>query len=191
MKRARMFGVCVSLGSAAVAATMLGACGQGGEGQVSLEVQMLSVSGVLEGNELSETTYSVAQGERLGDHGTFFFDGRETTIQVSACPLDEAQVDPYGGLGAPPGTSLPGDPTPRDPGGEIPVEARPEDGSGRGTGGCLDRSIFVCEGARCASFGTDEVALEIHEEGQWRRLVLDGDNAVGSVQVELLYRERR
>jgi hypothetical protein len=55
MKRARMFGVCVSLGGAAVAATMLGACGQGGEGQVSLEVQMLSVSGVLEGNELSET----------------------------------------------------------------------------------------------------------------------------------------
>ena len=138
-----------------------------------------------------ETTYSVAQGERLGDHGTFFFDGRETTIQVSACPLDEAQVDPYGGLGAPPGTSLPGEPTPGDPGGEIPVEARPEDGSGRGTGGCIDRSIFICEGARCASFRTEEVALEIHEEGQWRRLVLDGDNAVGSVQVELLYRERR
>jgi hypothetical protein len=65
MKRARMFGVCVSLGGAAVAATMLGACGQGGEGQVSLEVQMLSVSGVLEGNELSETyPFTGSAGER-------------------------------------------------------------------------------------------------------------------------------
>ena len=188
MKSARMFGVGV-IGSAALA-SLLSACGQGSEGGVSLEVQMLSVSGVLEGNELSETTYSVAQGERLGEHGTFLFDGRDTTIQVSACPLDETQVDPYGGLGEPPGTSIPGEPTPTDPRGEIPVETRPDGTSGR-VGGCVDRSIFVCNGPSCASFGTDEVALEIHEEGQWRRLVLDGDNAVGTVQIELLYRERR
>lgn len=188
MTRETMFGVWVSLGAVAVAGTVLAACGQGSEGSVSLDVQMLSVSGVLEGNELSGTTYSVTQGERLGDHGTFFFDGRETSIQVSACPLDETQVDPYAGLGTPPDTSVPGEPIPTDP--SIPVETRPGD-SGRIPGGCVDRSIFVCDGPRCASFGTDEVDLEIHEEGQWRRLILDGENAVGTVQVELLYRERR
>lgn len=191
MKRARMFGVGVSVGAAVLAGSVLGACGQGGDGSVSLEVQMLSVSGVLEGNELSATTYSVAQGERLGDHGAFFFDGRETTIQVSACPLDETVVDPYGGLGVPPDTSVPGEPIPTDPGGEIPVETRPDGSPGRVSGRCMDRSIFICDGARCASFSTEEVGLEIHEEGQWRRLVLDGENAVGTVQVELLYRERR
>jgi hypothetical protein len=71
------------------------------------------------------------------------------------------------------------------------VSAGREAGTSGRVGGCVDRSIFVCHGPSCASFGTDEVQLEIHEEGQWRRLVLDGDNAVGTVQIELLYRERR
>ncbi len=160
----------------AVAVGGLSACGQGSEGSVSLDVQMLSVSGSLEGNELGMESYSVAQGERLGDHGTFFFDGRGTSVQVSACPLDNTNIDPYGGMGGPPPTSIP------DPSGE-PTPLR--------ITSCEDRSIFVCTDSTCGSFSSSEVELQITDQGQWRRLVMTGDNALGSVRLELQYREQR
>lgn len=155
----------------------LSACGQGGDGTVSLDVQMLSVSGSIEGNDLAMETYSVSQGERLGDHGTFLFDGPGTSVQVSACPLDNTNIDPYGATGGPPVTSMP------DPSGE-PVRPTPPLG-------CTDRSIFVCAGNTCGSFSTDEVELELVDQGQWRHLVMHGESALGSVDVELQYREQR
>ncbi len=182
MKRTRGWKV----GGAALLA--IAGCGtEGLDGPVALEVQMLSVAGVLDGTSIEASEYTVMQGERLGDHGTFFVEGPGTSLQVSACPIGELDVDPYAALpgeeAGPIEPAPPPDSEVRDPSDAIPQR--------RGGLGCDERAVFLCDQRTCASFDTDDVELEIVEEGGWRRLALDGANATGAVRVELLYRERR
>lgn len=174
------------VGSAALLA--LAGCGSDGPGDaVALEVQMLSVAGVLDGEPIEAGSYTVMQGERLGDHGAFFVEGPGTSLQVSACPIGELDVDPYAALpGEEPGTIEPVPPPEGETGQEpAPVPQR------LGRAGCDERTVVLCDLRTCASFDTDDVDLEIVEEGAWRRLALDGANDLGAIRVELLYRERR
>lgn len=153
-------------------------CGRAPGEAVGLEVQSLSVGGVLEGQDLGDQTFTVAHAERLGDHGAFFLEGRRGTLQVSACPLGDTHVNPYEGEG----TS--GDPGIGGPAGEIPER-------GGLTRGCDERTIFLCQDGVCGSLSGEQVELTIHDEGDWRRLTLDGADAASAVSVELVYRERR
>ena len=141
----------------------------------------------LDGQPLEAGSYTVMQGERLGDHGAFFVEGPGTSLQVSACPIGELDVDPYAALpGEEPGTIEPVPPPEGETGEEpAPIPQR------LGRSGCDERTVVLCDLRTCASFDTEDVDLEIVEEGAGRRLALDGANDLGAIRVELLYRERR
>ena len=156
-------------------------CGSG-EGPSRLEVEMLSVSGQVAGAEVPSTTNATVTGERQGNQGTFFVEGPSLSLQLSACPLGNLDVDPYGtGSGVGPGEPVP-----------VPQN---EPASGR-TGvvsgvDCIGRGLTICGGQQCGQFTSDELDLQIVEENGWRLVTANADGASGTVGVSLRYREVR
>jgi hypothetical protein len=158
-------------------------CGREG-GPAQLDVEMLSVSGAVGGTTLDGVTSGTASGEREGEQGTFFVEGPDLTMQLSACPLGNLDTDPYG-LGG--GGTRPGSgpiPVPEDAGLGMEVQ------SGTVTGvDCFGRGLTVCAAGGCGQFTSDEVELSIVEENGWRRVTADASGGGGALRVELRYRE--
>ncbi|MBN8609442.1 MAG: hypothetical protein J0L92_02570 [Deltaproteobacteria bacterium] len=175
-----------TLAGCALGAMWMTGCGADPSQSVGLEIQGLAVNGVVDGTELPPQHYTITHAERSGDLGSFLFDGPESSLQVSACPLGTGQnVDPYSGLSGEPSTEPSVDPRPdptEGPRGERPFTE---------TVSCGDRSISLCSGQQCATFVSDDVELTLREEGEWRRMVVDGVSGDDAVQIELVYRERR
>lgn len=170
-------------------AAMLITAGCGTSGEPSrLEVEMLSVSGSVGSTSLDDATTNVVTGERAGDVGTFFADGPDLSLQLSACPLGSLETNPYGGsVGDPSGGPAP-----------VPVEVdagvdvgRAIDGQGLPSLDCPGRGLFVCRASSCISFAPEDLDLQIVEENGWRHLIADADGSGGTVTVDLRYREQR
>lgn len=163
-------------------AAMLIAAGCGGEqGPAQLEVEMLSIDGLVDGATVSGAETATTTGERVGDQGTFFVEGNGLSAQLSACPLgDLDNTDPYG-IGG--GGRVDG-PVP------VPADAGVEDPTGL-IGGveCAGRGLTICSGRSCGSFSDQELDLQIVEENGWRQLTASADGARGTVQISLRYRE--
>lgn len=162
-----------------LAALVIAGCGS--EGPAQLEVQMLSVSGELEGRTLDGNAYTSATGERVGDQGTFFVDGPNGSMQLAACPLGDLEVDPYGQGGSVDGE--PARPIVDDAGVPAPGAI--------GSIDCQGRGIWICDDESCGGFLAEAVSVEIVEANGWRRVVFDASSTSGDARVELLYREAR
>lgn len=176
-----------TLWGCALGAMVMVGCGAGDPGDtVGLDIQMLAVNGIVDGAELPPQHYTVTHGQRSGELGSFVFDGPESSLQVSACPLGSGQnEDPYSGLSGDPSTD------PSVDRGLEPIEGPRGERPSAGISSCGDRSIALCAGRRCATFLADDVELTLREEGEWRRMIVDGVNDDDAVQIELVYRERR
>jgi hypothetical protein len=157
-------------------------CG-GGEAPARLEVEMLSVTGQLDGRAIDEMVFTDASGERVGNQGSFFFEGPTASMQLAACPLGDLEVDPYG-QGGGVGVGIAPTPIPDDAG----VPERVADGT-IGTIDCDGRGIQICDAETCAGFAAEDVDIAIVEENGWRRVVFDATGSDGDARVELLYRE--
>ncbi len=174
------------LGCALGAMVMTG-CGAGDPSDtVGLEIQMLAVNGIVDGAELPPQHYTVTHGQRSGELGSFVFDGPESSLQVSACPLGSGQnEDPYSGLSGEPSTDPSIEPT------FDPIEGPRGERPPVGSGSCGARGISLCSGRSCATFVSEDVELTLREEGEWRRMIASGVSDDDAVQIELVYRERR
>jgi len=155
-------------------------CGSG-EGPARLEVEMLSVSGQVAGAEVASTRNATVTGERQGDQGTFFVEGPSLSLQLSACPLGNLDVDPYGS-----GSGGSSGPIP------LPQDGGTPDRTGVVSGvDCIGRGLTICGGHQCGQFTSDELDLQIVEENGWRLVTANADGASGTVGVSLRYREVR
>ncbi len=164
--------------------TILAGCAGAPPGDTSLEVQMLGVTGEVDGQPLDTSMVGEATivASRNGDVGTFFIDGPSLEVQLSACPLGSLATDPYGlGGGGP--VDDQGRPVP-------PIEdVAPGEGSTVTGASCEAAGLFVCSGPGCSAFVQQDLDLQIVEENGWRRVIADGSGDSGTVHVELLYRE--
>jgi hypothetical protein len=146
--------------------------------EAALEVVSATMTGTIDGREISEVSYLDATGSRVGDDGFFHIQSATGSFDVSACPLGEgrAAVDPYGGGGG----GGRGEPM-MIPGGNGEV----------GAVDCFSRGLNVCDaGGSCVGFEASEVTLEVRDLGPRRALDLEAHSDRGDVHVELRYYER-
>lgn len=169
-------------------AAMLITAGCGTDGQAThFDVQMLSVSGAVDGRTIDTSAAMRVTGERSGDLGTFFVDSPDLTMQLSACPLGTLETNPYGGGGGPVDPSGRPIPVPDDAG--VAVDGTTPLGATLPSLDCPGRGLFLCATSACTEFQPQEVDLQIVEENGWRHLTADANGAGGAVTVDLRYRE--